>query len=421
MKHFIISLAYFILYLKPVSAQETYTHYFAVYGIGNDMIEVMVCQTEPYQYVSDKVTGMNGITLVPEAKFRRWIMGRYGNKISQSAFYPAVSAEQAINYYKDHVATYQQSKSKYQNSSYCTSIFSIPYVEPAKKPTSNTSTNNTARSIYNSSQSTPSDNSTSNSNSSTNESASQRQYRVQQERVAETKRQSEAQSKELVEGTTELVGMVGNMLASNRADREKKQAKKEAARVFAAEQKAKEVEAAADRKSTIEYYLKDEENMNIDRMQRLYVLYHHENNFVESKKWLKKATNALEVRLQATGDSSILETLATSNKYYEGDFNDALKWMIRAANYFDKLEYISSVGQFYYNGGFDWRTGAKGNVNASQAIYWLTKAADRGNQTSMGLLTNIYDGSPRYQYGLFKPYKDKKLSRAWNNKWKKAD
>ena len=55
----------------------------------------------------------------------------------------------------------------------------------------------------------------------------QRIYQEQQARIAETQRRSQEQSEQFVDNATELIGMVGNIIQQNRADREKKEARQE--------------------------------------------------------------------------------------------------------------------------------------------------------------------------------------------------
>lgn len=220
-----------IAYAIPASAQEIYTYYYASYQVEGGMREMMVCKTTPFKWVDDKVSGMSQVNYVPEANFRNWLERTYGGKTAGRDFYPCTSAEQAINYYKDFAATYQQGHSPFKNSAYCSSIYSITYVAQTNNTTSNTSSGNTSNgSTSNSTTSTTSNNSTQTTTTSTpTETASQRQYREQQERVAQIQQQSEVQSKQFVQNATELVGMVGNVLADAREAREKKLAKKEAA------------------------------------------------------------------------------------------------------------------------------------------------------------------------------------------------
>lgn len=113
------------------------------------------------------------------------------------------------------------------------------------------------------STSTPSVNPTSNSNSSNNSQANrstttgstylQRQaaieadqlkkYNEQRERIAESQKQSQELSTQMVQGTTELAGMLGHIFAQNRKDREKREAKKDAARLaLVQEEQAKKQE-----------------------------------------------------------------------------------------------------------------------------------------------------------------------------------
>lgn len=240
MKKFLFVLTLpLLLCLSTYAQNEIYSYYFAVYEVGDGPMELMACKTQPYQYVSEKVTGMSGIGLIPEAKFRTWLNNTYGNKITSSAFYPATSADQAIGYYKDHVATYQQSKSQFKNSSYCPSIYTIAYVAPQKKATTNSNQNGNSGSTSNNTYST---NTGSSNSSTTNETDAQRQYREQRERIAAKQKADAEFSEQLVHGTTELVGMIGNMAAQNRKDREKKEAKKEAAKLEKEEQKKRDEE-----------------------------------------------------------------------------------------------------------------------------------------------------------------------------------
>jgi TPR repeat protein len=106
------------------------------------------------------------------------------------------------------------------------------------------------------STSTPSVNPTSNSNSSNNSQANkstttgstylQRQaaieadqlkkYNELRERIAESQKQNQELSNQLVQGTTELAGMLSNIFAQNRRDREKREAKKDAERLAVAQE-----------------------------------------------------------------------------------------------------------------------------------------------------------------------------------------
>jgi hypothetical protein len=52
----------------------------------------------------------------------------------------------------------------------------------------------------------------------------QRAYDVQRQKIAETQRQDKELSDQIVSGTSEIVGMIGNMIQQNRADKEKKEA-----------------------------------------------------------------------------------------------------------------------------------------------------------------------------------------------------
>lgn len=54
-------------------------------------------------------------------------------------------------------------------------------------------------------------------------------YQQNQQRIADTQRRSQEQSEQFVEGATELIGMVGNIIEQARIDREKKEAKQEEA------------------------------------------------------------------------------------------------------------------------------------------------------------------------------------------------
>jgi len=275
----------------------------------------------------------------------------------------------------------------------------------------------------NESNSTSSSTNTSyNSSVGSTESASQRQYQ-QQERNTETQRQSEEQSKEFVNNATELVGLVGNVFASNSADREKRQAKKAAAKAYEEEEKAKKIEASIDRKNRIAYYLNNVEDIDDYGMERLYTIYFEDYNLKESRIWLKRATTSLAKEYEETGDLTILKKLADSNLTYRGSFDDVVKWTSLATEHFDDFKYIKKLGELYYHGGFNDNIFAEPNdvtkVNPEKAIYWLTKAANKGHRYAMALLTNIYSGNENY--GPFKAYKDKKLSREWSKKWNNAE
>lgn len=247
----LFSLLFFVLIFNITHAQnETYTHYFVTYMLDNMAVEMAVCRTESYKYVSDDATGMRGVSLIPEANFRKWLQSQYGSRVGGIAFYACTSAEQGINYYKNHAETYQ-GHTPFTNSSYCSSIFTITYKAPQKPAASNSST-----STNNSSYTKPNTTSTTNSNNSnvpntpsttqtkttttTGSTYQQRQaaieaeelrkYNEQRERIGESQKRSQALDNQIVQGTTELVGLIGNIAAQNRKEREKKEAKKEAER-----------------------------------------------------------------------------------------------------------------------------------------------------------------------------------------------
>jgi TPR repeat protein len=298
----------------------------------------------------------------------------------------------------------------------------------------------------------------SNSSVGTTESASQRQYRQQQELITETQRQSEDQSKEFVNNATELVGLVDNIFASNSADREKRLAKKAAAKDFEVQQKAKmEEDIAADNRG-IEYRNSLGDNITIDQIQSQYRDLHKYGKNEEAKIWLKKATNFFEAKLNAaydplekkkifidyingsdcylyyrTGDSSVIDLLATINDRTFADVDDVVKWFTRYIDYYENnsdaikanktAEYMYKLAQLYFNGyKGETQIGPKGMIinqagqNQEKAIYWYTKAADKGNERAMYQLGYIYS----YGFWGFEKYKDKKIGKEWYKKAKIA-
>lgn len=74
----------------------------------------------------------------------------------------------------------------------------------------------------------------------------QRIYQQNQQRIAETQRRSQEQSEQFVNGATELIGLVGNIFEQARIDREKKEAKAEAAAQRERQRRQEEAERLAE-------------------------------------------------------------------------------------------------------------------------------------------------------------------------------
>lgn len=74
----------------------------------------------------------------------------------------------------------------------------------------------------------------------------QRIYQQNQQRIAETERRSQEQSEQFVNGATELIGLVGNIFEQNRIEREKKEAKQEAAAQRERERSQEEADRVAE-------------------------------------------------------------------------------------------------------------------------------------------------------------------------------
>jgi TPR repeat protein len=347
---FIILIAYAI----PASAQEVYTYYYASYQVEGGMREMMVCKTTPFKWVDDKVSGMSQVNYVPEANFRNWLERTYGGKTAGRDFYPCTSAEQAINYYKDFAATYQQGHSPFKNSAYCSSIYSITYVAPTNNTTSNTSSgNNSNGSTSNSTTSTTSNNYTqTTTNSTPTETASQRQYREQQERVAQIQQQSEVQSKQFVQNATELVGMVGNVLADAKAAREKKLEKKEA------EQEA------------------EKQRIELEKLKNLGII---KDNMPQAE----------------AGDITAINTVASSY-FWISDFEAARSWYMKSAN---KNSIEGMIGMAKVSAasiGTKWKVIKSGNLeqeledSLQVSVRWYIKAANLGSDEAYKTLFNYF-------------------------------
>lgn len=74
----------------------------------------------------------------------------------------------------------------------------------------------------------------------------QRIYQQNQQRIAETQRRSQEQSEQFVNNATELIGLVGNIFEQNRIEREKKEAKQEAAAQRERERRQEEADRVAE-------------------------------------------------------------------------------------------------------------------------------------------------------------------------------
>lgn len=74
----------------------------------------------------------------------------------------------------------------------------------------------------------------------------QRIYQQNQQRIAETQRRSQQQSEQFVNNATELIGLVGNIFEQNRIEREKKEAKQEAAAQRERERRQEEADRVAE-------------------------------------------------------------------------------------------------------------------------------------------------------------------------------
>lgn len=355
MKKIILFLFFLNLNHIVLKAQnEEYSYFFAHYSFSdNTPFEVVVCKTESFKWVSDKVTGMSNINYVPEANFRKWVTNSFGDNLRGIAFYPAENAEKAINYYKSIVLTYQQSGTPFKNSSYCNSIYTIKYNEPAKKVQPNTIKTNTISSNNNSQESKLSPSSKPSSNNSTSETTSQRQYREQQELVAQLNRQSQAQSKQVVENATELVGLVGNMLATNRADREKKLAKKEEEKMI------------------------EKERLEQRRLNYLGIIRDNEEKANE-------------------GDTSAMNKIGWSYICLD-DYDNARFWYFKSANLKNSNGMIGMAKTLLYSMLSKVkiiRIGRNNNLEDSLKIQidWLKKAASLGNITAYNYLLSYLKG-----------------------------
>lgn len=74
----------------------------------------------------------------------------------------------------------------------------------------------------------------------------QRIYQQNEQRIAETQRRSQEQSEQFVNNATELIGLVGNIFEQNRIEREKKEAKQEAAAQRERERRQEEADRVAE-------------------------------------------------------------------------------------------------------------------------------------------------------------------------------
>jgi hypothetical protein len=301
MKH-LITLVFFFLSFQSIFSQ-TYSYCFITY-IGDDTRYMSVCAIEPFSPLKEKqIDGYDR----PEANFRSWLKNSF-SEVSGIAYYFAVTKEEAIGYYKSNQPAYQSFGREYKKSTYCPTIFWIPYVEKVKNETKSTNSTNSSN---NSSITAPSYGTSSPTNSTTTETASQRQYREQQERSAETQRQNEAASKQFVSDATELVGMLGNMFASNSAAREKKLERKEAERK---EKEAQKIKSEENRKiylahrqeklielnNSLAYYLPQAKRGNDDAVTKLIDIYDKKIEF--------NVENTLNTKIK------VLEDLYNDNK-----------------------------------------------------------------------------------------------------------
>jgi TPR repeat protein len=198
-------------------------------------------------------------------------------------------------------------------------------------------------------------NTSANSSGVTTESASQRQYRQQQERIAETQRQSQEQSKEFVNNATELVGLVGNMFASNSADREKKEAKKEALREEQRKADAKQLENTTNEYLAIAYH-----NRNAATAGDRAAIYKMGNSYLriddidESIKWFQKGIDLKQPESMAGMAKVYLAKVNHANN--SGDKNAYSEALNKAFYWYEEAAYNGSVEalEFYMKVSGDW-------------------------------------------------------------------
>ena len=111
-------------------------------------------------------------------------------------------------------------------------------------------------------------------------------------------------AEQLVEGTTELAGMIGSMISQNRKDREKKEAKRAAAKAYEAEEKARKIEEIAANKRGVTYWNSLGDDIDIKSLESLHHSLLELRQLQEARKKLNKITAYFEAKLYATPDPS---------------------------------------------------------------------------------------------------------------------